>query len=158
MLELFEFSFSYINIIPTILIVFVVLYWIVVLMGLVSMSSVELDVDADADLHVDVDMHADLHVDADIHADVDVDADMHVDADTHIGADVGHSGPGIMLQGLLFFNVGKAPFLILLSFFAIPLWFMSLTVNYYLHIESVAISILLLIPEIILSLFIAKFK
>ncbi len=95
-------------------------------MGLVSISSVELDVDADADLHVDVDMHVDA----------DVDTDIHVDADTHVDVGVGHSGPGVMLQGLLFFNVGKAPFLILLSFFAMPLWFMSLTVNYYLHIES----------------------
>ncbi len=157
MIELFEFSFSSVNIIPTILLVFIVLYWVVVLMGLVSMSSIDFDVDADVDVDVDVDVDADLHVDADVDVDhdVDVDADAHVDADAD--TDIGHAGPGIMLQGLMFFNVGKAPFLILLSFFVIPLWFMSLTVNYYLGVDSIGLSILFLIPEIIVSLFIAKF-
>ncbi|MEN8119160.1 MAG: hypothetical protein ABFS35_02390 [Bacteroidota bacterium] len=157
MLELFEFSFSSVNIIPTILLVFIVLYWIVVLMGLVSMSSIEFDVDADVDVDVDVDV--DIDVDADLHVDVDVDSDMHVEADAHVDADtdIGHAGPGIVLQGLMFFNVGRVPFLVLLSFFVIPLWFMSLIVNYYLNVDSVGLSLLFLIPEIILSLFIAKF-
>ncbi|OQY04664.1 MAG: hypothetical protein B6I20_02650 [Bacteroidetes bacterium 4572_117] len=150
MIELFEFSFSSINIIPTVLLVFVVLYWLVVLMGLVSMSSIDFDVDTDVDVDADIHIDADVDVDTDLH----LDANAHVDAD--IGTDIGHGGPGIMLQGLLFFNVGKVPFLILLSFFVIPLWFISLIVNYYLNVDSVALSLLFLIPESIVSLFIAK--
>jgi hypothetical protein len=142
MKEIFEFAFSTPNLIPTCLLLFVALYWLVVLFGLLDIGHV--------DLHVDHDMHADVH--ADIHADVHAD----IDADAH-GGEIHSDGPGGFMQSLIFFNVGKVPLLVLLSFFAVPLWFLTIIVNYYLKVESFGTSILLLFPEMIVCLFIAKF-
>ncbi len=50
-----------------------------------------------------------------------------------------------VIQSLAFFNVGKVPLMLLLSFIAIPLWFISLTVNYYLQNTSVIISLIFLL-------------
>jgi hypothetical protein len=143
MKELFEFAFSGINLIPTALLLFVALYWLVVLFGLFDMGHVEMDADHD------------VHVDAHIHAEADMEAD--ADTDVHHGGEISEGGPGGIMQSLMFFNVGKVPLLILLSFFTVPLWFMVLLVNYYLNVESIATALLLLIPEMIICLFIAKF-
>ncbi len=148
MKELFEFAFSSINLIPTCLLLFVALYWLVVLAGLLDMGHVDLD--ADHDVHVDIHVEHDLHMDTELHADADLHAEAH-------GGEVHADGPGGIMQSLIFFNVGKVPLLVLLSFFAVPLWFMVMIVNYYLKIESFGIALILLIPEIIISLFIAKF-
>ncbi|NJO91231.1 MAG: YqiJ family protein [Chloroflexia bacterium] len=127
-------------------------------LGMLDMGTVDLDVDTDVDVDVDVnvDVHAEVDVDADI--DADVDADVHAEADTDIdhGGEVHAGGPGVVMQSLIFFNVGKVPLLVLLSFIAIPFWIMALVVNYYLKVDSFGLSLLLAIPEFILSLFIAK--
>jgi len=149
MKELFEYSFSGINLIPTVLLIFSLLYWLVVLLGFVNMGS--FDVDTDIDLDADIDVHAD--VDLDVHADVDVDA--HADIDTDI--DAGAHGPSFAIQALDFFNIGKVPFMVLLSLVALPLWIIALVVNHYSLNSSIIISLVLLIPEFIFSLFIAKF-
>jgi len=158
MREIFEFAFSSINLIPTCLLLFVALYWLVVLFGLLDIGHVELD--ADHDVHVDIDMHADVDIHADVDVDTDVDVHADVDTDIHVdahGGEITSDGPGGFMQSLIFFNVGKVPLLVLLSFFAVPLWFLTLIVNYYLKVDSFGMSLLLLIPEIIVSLFIAKF-
>lgn len=146
MKELFEFAFSPVNLIPTILLLFVSIYWIVVLFGMLDMGTIDLDVDTDVDVDANVDVHAD--VDADVHADADTDVDH--------GGEVHAGGPGLVMQSLIFFNVGKVPLLILLSFIAIPFWVMALVMNYYLKTDSFGFSLLLAIPEFILSLFLAK--
>ncbi len=156
MKELFEFAFSSINLIPTILLLFVSLYWIVVLFGMLDMGTIDLDVDTDVDVDVDVDV--DIHAEVDVDTDIDADVDADVDADTDVdhGGEVHAGGPGIVMQSLIFFNVGKVPLLVLLSFIAIPFWIMALVVNYYLKVDSFELSLILAVPEFILSLFIGK--
>jgi len=53
MKELLEFAFSGINIIPTILLIFIVVYWLIVVVGIVDVDSLDIDVDSDVDLDVD---------------------------------------------------------------------------------------------------------
>lgn len=170
MKELFEYTFSGINLIPTILLIFVLIYWLIVLIGLIDMNSIDVDVDTDADLDmdtdidVDTDVHVDthvevdthLHVETDVHADMDTDLDTHIDAHTEAGGNI-HGSPGAFLQMLVYFNLGKLPFMLLLSFVAIPLWIITLYTNYYLNINQIWLALLLLIPELFVSLFIAKF-
>ncbi len=160
MKELFEFAFSSINIIPTILLIFVALYWLVVLFGMLDMGTIDLDADTDVDVdvHVDADIDVDADLDVDTDIDTDVDTDIHAEADTDIdhGGEVHAGGHGVVMQSLIFFNVGKVPLLVLLSFIAIPFWAMALIVNYYLKVDSFGLSLVLAIPEFIFSLFIAK--
>ncbi len=145
MREIFELSFSGINLIPTILLVFVILYWITVFFGLLETSS------------IDIDLHPHVHVHVEPHAHIHVDTHIHHDLHTHIHDVNGTAGgPNFFVKTLLFFNVGKIPFMILLSFIALPLWIVSMIFNYYTLNNSIIFSLFFLVPEFILSMFIAK--
>ena len=143
MKELFEFSFSLINLIPTLLLVFVFLYWLTVLFGFLDMSSLDFDVDTDVDIDADIDVDADVHLDAD------------VDSHAH-GVEGVASGANFFVKTLVFFNVGRVPFMILLSFIVLPLWLITLYTNYYLGITNFLIAILFFIPILLVSMFFAK--
>ncbi len=137
MKEIFESSFSGINLIPTILLVLVILYWITVFLGLLDTSSLDVDIDS--------------------HAHLDFDNDNDFDTDSHLQGPEGIAGgPNFIVKTLLFFNIGKIPFMILFSFIALPLWVISLLINHILHNNSIIVSMLFLLPEIVVSMMIAK--
>ena len=129
MMELFHAAFSGVNFIPTLLLVFVLLYWMLVIFGAVDISSVDIDIDVD----------------------VDMDADVEVDADGASEASV--SWLNYILR---FFNLDKIPLMVFLTFVAIPMWVISIMVNHTLGNASVLISLTLLVPNFIVSLIIAK--
>lgn len=129
MLELFHAAFSGVNFIPTLLLVFVLLYWMLVIFGAVDISSVDIDIDVD----------------------VDMDADVEIDADGASEASV--SWLNYILR---FFNLDKIPLMVFLTFVAIPMWVISIMVNHILGNSSVLISLALLVPNFIVSLIIAK--
>ncbi|MCB9233483.1 MAG: DUF1449 family protein [Bacteroidia bacterium] len=127
-------SFTLYNIIPTILLGVVLLYWLVFLIGLADLDF----------LHIDFDSHAevDLHADVDAHADVDSDA--------------GHSSGG--LHGVLsIFGLGKVPLMIWFSFFALLFWGSSLAINHFTQELGVLIHMLLLIPLFLVIAFVTRF-
>lgn len=126
MLELFHTTFSPVNIIPAVILTFVMCYWLLVIFGALDINSFDVDVDLDADLDID--------------------------------ADGGTSEFSVswLNNVLSFFNIDKIPLMIFLTFTAIPLWAISVMVNYILGNESFVLSLLLLIPEFILSVLIAK--
>ena len=128
MQELFDHSFSMINIVPTFLLFFSLLYWVIVMLGAIDLDFFDLDVDLDMDADIDVDMDAPDNVSL-----------------------------GWLNSVLVFFNLGQIPLMIFITFLALPMWFIGVVGNYYLGINNVIISLLLLIPNFIVSLFIAKF-
>lgn len=142
MKELFEAAFMGVNIIPTVLLILILIYWVFVIIGAMDMDFLDVDLDA-ADL--DVDTH-----------DFDIDiADAEVDAN----ADPGSQGVGAVafLNSILtFFNLGRLPFMIWLSFLVIPMWMISILFNHYLHNSSFLIALLALVPNLIVSLMVAK--
>ncbi len=78
-----------------------------------------------------------------------------VEGGTDIDADAGAlGGGGIAL--LQFFHVGTVPLSILLSFFILSLWIISIVANYYLGSGSLLVVLLLLVPNVIASLFLTK--
>ncbi len=88
--------------------------------------------------------------------DVDIDVDMDVDVDVD-GPEVGTAGSVSWLNSvLIFFNLGQIPLMIFLSFLALPMWIASVATNYFLHNDNFLISLLLLVPIFIVSLFISK--
>ena len=75
------------------------------------------------------------------------------DADLH-----GHGEGASWLSGALaFFNLGRIPLMVFLSFVALPLWVGSILLNHYLGNTSVLLGLALLGPLFIASLFVAKF-
>lgn len=84
-------------------------------------------------------------IDFDIDADVDVDVD--VDGEVSIG---GISGL------LLFFNFGKVPFMVVMSFLILSMWTISLLLNYHFGQGSLGFAAIMFLPNLASSLFITK--
>ena len=127
MKELLDASLSGLNIIPTVLMAFVLIYWIIVIIGVIDINTLDFDLDVEADVDVDVDMDGDVEV----------------------------GGEG--LAGVLsFFNIGHMPFMIFLSFLVFPMWFLSILSAQYLGDTNTLASAGILILVFIVSLFIAK--
>ncbi len=87
---------------------------------------------------------------------IDIDS-FDIDIDLDVETDVNGAGSVAWLNHVLyFFNLGQVPLMLFLSFVAIPMWFLAIIATEYLVFNSVFLSYLLLIPNFIISLFIAK--
>lgn len=126
MLELFNTTFSAVNIIPAILLTFVVCYWLLVIFGALDINSFDVDVDLDADMDIDAD------------------------------GGTSEFSVSWLNNVLSFFNIDKIPLMIFMTFTAIPLWAIAVMVNHILGNESFLLSLIFLIPEFIVSVLIAK--
>jgi hypothetical protein len=125
--ELFNATFSLINIIPTVLLMFIVAYWLLVIFGALDISSF----------------------------DFDIDADMEFDADAEIDA-TGDVSVSWLNNVLSFFNIDKIPLMVFMTLWIIPVWFVSIMANHILGNSIFLFSIVLLIPNLIVCLLIAK--
>ncbi len=116
------------NGIVTVLLIVTLLYWLFALIGGMGMDDLDLGIDFSHDVDVSVDVDHDIHVDTD--------------------------GEGGFLQALQFLNLGKVPFMIVLTVFILFLWIITLVTTYFLDISDWGYwSAFLLIPMIIISLF-----
>lgn len=155
MRELFNAAFSAVNIIPTILMLLILIYWLTVIIGALDLDFLNVDVDTDADVDVDVDADIDVDLDADV--DADMEADIDVDADADADTEISTEGAIISLNSVLgFFNLGKVPFMLLLTFFILPFFMISILANHFLNNNSILLSLVYLIPNFIASLLISK--
>lgn len=127
-MDFLNFIFNGANALPTALLLFILLYWIIVIFGFIGSDFLDFDLDLDAE--------------------TDVDADL----DTAASADISW-----LNNVLLFFNLGKIPFMIWLSFVALPLWLLCININGLLGFESFLPGLLVFLPSAIASLFLAKF-
>jgi len=82
--------------------------------------------------------------------DFDIDAEVDLDTDIEVG------GAGALAGFLYFFNFGKLPFMIIVSFVILAAWSISVLVNDYFGNESILFAMALLIPNLLVSLFISK--
>ncbi|HLK98816.1 MAG TPA: hypothetical protein VK364_13675 [Hymenobacter sp.] len=128
MTELLHAAVSPPNILSTSLLVFVLLYWLTVILGLLDFKT------------LDISTNHNLEVSHEAHAATD------------------HSGVGVswLNNALAFFNLGRVPLMVFLSFVALPLWVGSILLNYYLGNAALVPGLLLLIPLFIGSLLLAK--
>lgn len=119
MFELLQAAVSPPNLPPTALLVFVLLYWLTVMIGLLDASSLDLDIEAETDANI-------------------------LSTDWFDG-------------GLAFFNLGRIPLMVFLSFVAVPMWAGSILTNYYTGNTSFLLGLVFLLPLFTGSLFLAKF-
>jgi hypothetical protein len=117
-----------VNIVFTVLLIFVLLYWSTVLLGIIDISAFDVEVELEADV--------------DIEADTDVEGH--------------HGGSGWLGQSLQFFNFGRVPFMVVTSFLTLSMWALSILGNYYWGHGSWTIALILLIPNLAVSLLITK--
>ncbi len=129
MQELFQAAVEPVNIVFTVLLVFILLYWLSVIIGAIDLGALDFDLDFDAD--------------------VDVDAEI----DAHLS---GASNVGWMAGALQFFNFGKLPFMVIMTFLIMSMWAISLLANHYLGDGTWLFALAILIPNLFISLVITK--
>lgn len=115
------------NLVATGLLVFMLLYWLTVIVGLLDMKTVDLSIDDHGHFHHD--SHA-----------------------PHDGL-----GTSWLNGALAFFNLGRIPLMVFLSFVFLPMWIGSILANYYTGNTSLLLGLAFLLPLFIGSLFVAKF-
>lgn len=122
--ELLNFAISGANVIPTLLLIGIVLYWCTLLIGAIDLDLFDIDLETDADGP----------------------------------ATEGHSEVGFewLNNVLRFFNLGRIPLMVFLSFLILPLWLFCIAVNDMLGIQSLLPGLLTLAAGFFVSLFIAK--
>lgn len=125
MTEFIHLMFSPQNVLGTFLLCFCVVYWLVVIVGIIDLDLFDFEIEMEVDSDVDVDMGGDGNV-------------------------------AWLNKVLVFFNLGKIPFMVWLTFLSFPLWFMLMIVNNVFHNETFLIGLLFFIPLLIISAFIAK--
>ena len=124
--ELIQTAFSSVNLIFTFLMVLVLLYWLFIIIGALDFGSFDVEFDMDADIDTDIDVDAD-------------------------GGEVGW-----VSGSLAFFNFGKLPFMVIMSFLVLFSWTISVLVNYYLGGGSMLFAIALFFPNLFVSLCLTK--
>lgn len=121
MKELFEFAIAGANVIPTLLLIGMMLYWCIVMIGAIDLDFFDLDLDTDSS------------------------PDGHPEGNLE------------WLNRLLrFFNLGRVPLMIFLSFLILPLWLFCILVNDMLGIHSLLPGLVTLGIGFWLCMFIAK--
>lgn len=128
MYDLIQLATSPSNIIYTILLVVIVFYWLSVIIGALDVSSFDIDIDTDLDIDTDVD--------------IDADADMETG--------------GVWLNALRFFNLGKLPFMIIMTFTVLFSWTINMLISHYLGNTSIVFGLALLFPTLFISLCLTK--
>tara|TARA_B100000809_G_scaffold67681_1_gene64739 strand:- start:9391 stop:10029 length:639 start_codon:yes stop_codon:yes gene_type:complete len=83
--------------------------------------------------------------------DLDIDTDINSDIDG--GSEVSISW---INNVLMFFNIDKVPFMVFVTFLAMPMWLISLVANDFFGNTTFIISLILLIPNFVVSLLLAK--
>jgi len=126
--ELIQIAFSPVNIVYTFLLILVISYWLFIIIGAMDFGAFDLDFDFDADMDVDVDMDA----------------------------DVSTGGAGSLAGVLHFFNFGKLPFMVIMSFVILSAWTISILTNYYFGGGYILFGLALLFPNLFVSLCLTK--
>lgn len=138
----FQIAFSFPTVVYTVFLLVSVVYWVMMIAGLVDLDAfdLDLDLDMDGDVDLELDFGADADMDADFDADVgevdagemgagemDADADFDADAgemDGDVDADGSASGEGLGLVGsiLSFLGLGTVPMMIIVTVFSLFAW------------------------------------
>ena len=124
------------NAVMTVIMAVLVVYWLFVLLLGVGLEDLDLGFDFDVDVP-------------------DVDADTDIDAGNEVAAE---KSPGFFMQFLKFLNVGRVPFMLILSTFKLFTWIGSLITTSLVSVTSWGLSSLfILIPIAIVAVFFTKF-
>lgn len=126
MQELLQAAFSPANFVYTLLLMVVLLYWLGIILGALDISAFDIDVDVDAE--------------------VDVDAAVHAEG----------TGGSWFAGALHFFNFGKLPFMLIMSFVVFFTWAGSVLGHYYIGHGSLFFSLALIFPNLFIALCLTK--
>ena len=112
MLDVIQSAFSPVNAVVTVLLILNVIYWLIVILGVLDVDFLDIDL-PDSGLEID--------------SDIDVD----VDAAGEIDMELGHDS--ILRSVLHFFYIGEVPIMLLLSILILSMWTLCMLGNHYFN-------------------------
>ncbi|WP_158209252.1 OB-fold-containig protein [Myroides phaeus] len=139
------------NAIMTVLMIISIIYWIISFLG----GGID---NTDIDLDLDVDINADIGVDADVDTDFDL-TNNNVDTitDNNIDTTV-HSDPSVFIKFLHYINVGKVPFMIVLTLLKFFTWAGTLLATTIPTVSNLGMkSVVILIPLSFIAIFVTHY-
>ncbi len=137
MTELLEACFAGTNVVPTVLLGLVLLYWLLVLIGALALDAFDFDLDMDADVGGDIDVDGDLDIDV-----------------AEPGAFASVLSLGVVV--LRFMNIGRVPLMVWLSVFALALWLSTMALDKPQNHATLAQDLLILLRNGVIAVACAK--
>lgn len=135
------------NAVMTVVMGVLMIYWLFVFISGAGLEDLDLGFDFDVDIDA-----PDIDVDADVDVNSDVDSS---EPDKDISTE---KEPGFFMKFLNFMNVGKVPFMLILSTFKFIVWIGSLITTSLVNVTMWGLwSVLILIPLGFIGLFFTKF-
>lgn len=136
------------NAIMTVIVGVTALYWLFAFISGVGVDALDIDLDFDFDTDIDTDVDIDTDIDSDIGKNIDIDTDSNIDV---------HPEPSVFMKFLNFMNVGKVPFMLLLSTLKFFMWIITLFTTSMVNVTGWGLfSLLILLPIGIIGLFFTK--
>ena len=134
------------NAVMTVIMAILVVYWLFVL--LLGIGLDDLDLGFDFDVDIPEPEAAGVDIDTEVEADI-------ADSENEVTAE---KSPGFFMQFLTFLNVGKVPFMLILSTFKFFIWIGSLITTSLVNVTTWGLtSLFILIPLAIIAVFFTKF-
>lgn len=128
MVEFITAAFSPVNVVFTVLLLLIGLYWITVILGVLDVELFNIEV-----------------------------PDSEIEPGMETGAEAGEAGASFLRSFLQFFYVGEVPTMILVSMLILCLWTFSMLGNYYLNPNgSMLLAMPILLGNLVASLFVMK--
>ena len=144
MIDLFQELFNDVNLPATVLMIGVLLYWLMVIVGVFGLDSLDFDFDTD--------------IDADLGVDVDTGVDG-TGATTFGGGSSATGNDGFLKAVFDFFYLGDIPIVIVGTFLALFFWIMTyLTNHHWNENSSLWVAAAWFIPNVIVSLILTRYS
>ena len=145
----FQEIFSEANFLATAMMILVLLYWAMMIFGVVGADMFDIEVDVDADVGIDADIDMDMEVDGNIATAGAADMDT--------GSSTTSAASGLLRGVFEFFYLTDVPVAIVGSTFAFGYWGSSLILNHLFNVEQTFLgSLIWMIPSIIVGLIVMR--
>ena len=141
--------FSEANFLATAMMILILLYWAMMIFGVVGMDMFDIEVDVDADVGIDADLGVDVEVDGNLASAGGADIDT--------GSSTASAASGFMRGIFEFFYLTDVPVAIVGSTFAFGYWCSNVVLNHLFNTEQTFFgSLIWVIPSAIIGLAVVK--
>lgn len=153
MIEFYYECTNAVNLPTGILMALVLLYWTMVIIGVLGMDSFDVDLGIDTDVGIDADLGVDADFGLDAHG-------TDLSPNVIMGGGSSTTGSeGIFRTLFEFFYLGEVPIVIIGTFFIFFLWMATFITNHYYNVDqSVGLMLLMSVPNVLGSLIVTRYS
>lgn len=155
MIQFIQETVNYVNFPVTMLLVGMLLYWLMVIAGVVGMDGIDFGLDLDADVDVGLDLDPGIDVDTDLGG-----GSIDGAPQTSLGSGSSTTGSDSALRTMFeYFYLGEIPIVIVGSFFVFYLWMATIVTNHYTNPnQSFLIAAAWFLPNVLVSLILLRYS